>query len=550
MRERLAWAGCIVLALVRSWQSTWICDDAFIVFRYAQNLVEGRGLVFNPGERVEGYSDFLWTLYAALGLAVGANPETWVVTLGALSYLGIVGLLIWIHGQVAARLGAPRMVVPFGALAAAAMPDLAVHAVSGLETTCFTFLALAGFAALLVDKPKLELLAGVAFGAAALTRPEGVLFGVAAIAWLLVTKRYASAMRVSGILLAFFGAQMIFRVAYYGDLMPNTYYAKSGGSAWWGQGLHYLWLFVLRYPPIALAPFAAFLAPRKIRPIVFFALLLGGVHAAWVVRVGGDFMFARFFVPATPFFLVAMDATMLRWSAERRPAIATAVVAGAFVFAFAFIPIPIIPGMTDRGIIDERGFYTPERGERADLRAAAVAPFLEGTGARVAFYGSEARFVYRARIPVAIESATGLTDRVVARQEMPKRGRIGHEKLARPGYLIDERRAHLVFYPRGRALSHLDTLVPQVFISINGIQAELLQWDPVFLDQLRARGVQIPDYPHALDEAIEKMSKADFAIMAAQSEHFYFRYVDDGPRRARIAERLAHDAGGDNPAPK
>jgi len=38
----------------------WLCDDAYISFRYVRNFVEGRGLVFNPGERVEGYTNFLW----------------------------------------------------------------------------------------------------------------------------------------------------------------------------------------------------------------------------------------------------------------------------------------------------------------------------------------------------------------------------------------------------------------------------------------------------------------------------------------------------------
>ena len=40
----------------------WVCDDAFISFRYAANLAHGRGLVWNPGERVEGYTNFLWEI--------------------------------------------------------------------------------------------------------------------------------------------------------------------------------------------------------------------------------------------------------------------------------------------------------------------------------------------------------------------------------------------------------------------------------------------------------------------------------------------------------
>ena len=64
-------AAGIVLARyvsVLSWAWPMKLDDAFISFRYARNLVEGAGLVWNPGEPpVEGYSNFLWVLLLAVG---------------------------------------------------------------------------------------------------------------------------------------------------------------------------------------------------------------------------------------------------------------------------------------------------------------------------------------------------------------------------------------------------------------------------------------------------------------------------------------------------
>ena len=71
-RARQTWAFLLVAAPwggLLAWLShvAWfLCDDAFISFRYARNLLEGHGLVFNPGEYVEGYSNFLWTLELAL----------------------------------------------------------------------------------------------------------------------------------------------------------------------------------------------------------------------------------------------------------------------------------------------------------------------------------------------------------------------------------------------------------------------------------------------------------------------------------------------------
>ena len=46
-------------AIYFAWDLRWVCDDAFISFRYAKNLSEGSGLVYNPNEFVEGYTNFL-----------------------------------------------------------------------------------------------------------------------------------------------------------------------------------------------------------------------------------------------------------------------------------------------------------------------------------------------------------------------------------------------------------------------------------------------------------------------------------------------------------
>ena len=62
-----------VLHAVYYW--SWTEDDAFISFRYARNLVDGQGLVFNPGEKVEGYSNFGWVLAFCGGAAPGRRPR-------------------------------------------------------------------------------------------------------------------------------------------------------------------------------------------------------------------------------------------------------------------------------------------------------------------------------------------------------------------------------------------------------------------------------------------------------------------------------------------
>ena len=69
----LGLAACAIVFTV-TYQGN-VVDDALISFRYAVNLVEGRGLVFNPGERVEGYTNFLWTIVLAGVYAVAGSTS-------------------------------------------------------------------------------------------------------------------------------------------------------------------------------------------------------------------------------------------------------------------------------------------------------------------------------------------------------------------------------------------------------------------------------------------------------------------------------------------
>lgn len=79
-------AVAVGLFISRAWEVGAVNEDAFISFRYAQNLLAGGGLVFNPdGQRVEGITNLLWTFSGAglptvsvtLGLACGVLILAW-----------------------------------------------------------------------------------------------------------------------------------------------------------------------------------------------------------------------------------------------------------------------------------------------------------------------------------------------------------------------------------------------------------------------------------------------------------------------------------------
>ena len=138
----LPWLGLLGYLTHTAW---FLCDDAFISFRYVRNLLEGHGLVFNPGEYVEGYSNFLWVLeLAALWGAVGLRPEH---TAPWLSVACTVGTLAAMLGWVARLPGLQqRGLVAWMALGlVCSSATVAVWtSAGGLETRQFTmFMVLA-----------------------------------------------------------------------------------------------------------------------------------------------------------------------------------------------------------------------------------------------------------------------------------------------------------------------------------------------------------------------------------------------------------------------
>ncbi|MDH5671785.1 MAG: hypothetical protein OEZ06_06520 [Myxococcales bacterium] len=499
-------------AVLLGWRTRWLCDDAFISFRYARNLVEGQGLVFNAGEYVEGYSNLLWTLWIAAGLALGAEPGLFAQLTGIACY----GLLIYAMARVelpGANLGegvsGPSL--PLAATIAALHPALWDFATSGLETMAFSLLACLGLLLALASVAGLGrlLVAGSLLGLAAVTRADGLLFAPLAVlgAWLSAApgRRLKAALCVAGPIACIAGAQLVFRGLYYGELLPNTYHAKSAQLAWYGQGLRYLGLFLQRSWALGLLVGYALLwtalrggaeRPRDgaahLRSL--FLLAAGFLYVFYVVRVGGDFMYGRMLVPAlAPLLLGAEGLLRERWPA--RPG-RLAGLALAVAFATLLTPRPSFEQMWPSGIVDERAFPDPVR-ERAG-RAQELRRYFEGLDVVIAFTGGDAKLMYEARIPVAIEAETGLTDPTIARQVLEARGRPGHEKHADLDYLIDRRGANFVLRKRAVEILGLREAIPLMQIQLGQERVYPLRWDPALMAELRRRGAKVPNFGREL----------------------------------------------------
>jgi hypothetical protein len=203
----------------------FVVDDAYISFRFVQQWVGGNGLVFNVGERVEGYSNFLWVVLLAALHRVGLPLLTAARALGVASS---VGTLVLVH-----RLSARRASFDVASVLLASTPAFAAWSVGGLETPLYAFLALAASASFAAEEERGRgSLSGALFALLALTRPEGLLFALVALLFRAARLRREGArperrdlLRLAGFALVF-GPFFLWRLGYYGHPLPNTVYAK------------------------------------------------------------------------------------------------------------------------------------------------------------------------------------------------------------------------------------------------------------------------------------------------------------------------------------
>ena len=335
-----ALAASLAALLVHARVYLFLTDDAHISFRYARNLSHGFGLVFNPGgERVEGYSNFLWVLILSALDRVGIPPENAanVLSLGMTVMLWVA--VVWFAWR-AHRSPRPSWVILVPAFCFAVTRSLAVWSSSGLETRMFELFLIGGVLRLILEieaareggAPRGPI-APWLFALASLTRPDGLLLSASAlgVAALILgrDRRAALARFIAGwwpfAVLA--GGQFAFRRAYYHEWFPNTYYAKAAGLMWWDSGVRYLSAFALEYAAYLWIPLlvGAVIYHRRHGsshvPLLFAGVILP--HAIYVASLGGDHFEYRPLDLYFPLVFLLLGDGAREWG--RRPAVAAAV---------------------------------------------------------------------------------------------------------------------------------------------------------------------------------------------------------------------------------
>jgi len=326
-------------------------DDTWIFLRYAQNLAAGHGLVFNPGEAVEGYTSFLWAILLAGGIKAGADGLLVARVLGVALALAttVVGYLL--GRRVTPNGGYLTLLAPAGL--ATSVP-LGVWAMSGMGTVLFTFfvtltlyLHLQSTTPLCVPPhaggysppcvpplaggynpscvPPLAggyrgvrtgrshpflAAAGWVCGLAALSRPEGWLFLVIILGHRLWRPtrhgRWADAVAYLGPFLALTVPHLLWRHSYYGDWVPNTFYIKAILTK--EAGVLYTWNFLQFHGGLVFLALCALPLALRRRSEEWTAVAM--VVLLWTVYVArmGDWMpLFRFFIPILPLCFVLLQ---------------------------------------------------------------------------------------------------------------------------------------------------------------------------------------------------------------------------------------------------
>ena len=294
----------LVIFIIHAVSLDFTQDDAYISYRYVRNFLKGHGLVFNPGERVEGYTNFLWIIFlsvlANFGLDVIMASKVLGIASGcaALFLLYKISILLDPSQNRRPSLWFFSLIPPF---LLAVNSAFAYWSISGLETTLFVTMVLLSVYFYFTNDKLMIIFSALS----TLIRPEGALIFTIFVLHRLFfrkkgLKRCLLYILAFALLLAPF---LLFKILYYGDLLPNPFYAKTGFSLEYIKtGLDYAWLFLKHYGLWGLLFFL---------PIVFYKglgarwkliLLLIFVYTLYIVIIGGDVLRAhRFFMPVVPF---------------------------------------------------------------------------------------------------------------------------------------------------------------------------------------------------------------------------------------------------------
>jgi arabinofuranosyltransferase len=431
--------AAVLLIAVLGYEARWICDDGLIFTRAVEQILAGNGPVYNAGERAETSTSALWQWLLAFAGLVLHQPDTSTISwvLGLLLTAGGFGFAL--DGTRRLHSGRPSVVlVPVGILVLLGVRPVWEYATSGLETGLTTFWMGVCWSLLVRLRenrsPKAILSAAFVVGLGPLVRPDLALVAAVFLGalWLVIRPGWRLTLAAAGAAAALPLLYEIFRMGFYGVLVPMPALTKNAGESLWAQGFAYLADFAdpyLLWLPLAVV---TVLAGRLLRrssarrvdlTVALTPVVAGLLHLVYVLRVGGDYMHARMALPAL--FLILLPILVLPFS--RTVGVATVVVTLWAALCVGFCRYPA-PDGAFHTIDDERAYYVGWTGQPNPADSEAYVPKLQGL--RDAVLAGQRSLIYNGVGPGNEVLTTPL------RPELPGRAAIIGVYLGTAGMLV------------------------------------------------------------------------------------------------------------------
>jgi hypothetical protein len=456
----------VILALVglaNAWvlgSSNLIDDDAFVFFRFVDHMLDGHGLTWNPGEtpRVEGYTSFLFTMVVLVPRSLGADPVVTVHLMGIGFYLATIFAAL---GLTIIATGRRHLAVLVAPLLLATSAQYGGWARDGMETCLFGLLIVLSLMALLrQSQPAVwRIFTGVLFGLTTLARPEGGLIFAVVGLWMVWQNRAAGralvgkaeVLLVVGALIVLLPHE-IWRYAYYGELLPNTYYAKVGFTP--GQiprGLRGLLGFLASFQGlVTMLAVAGCALSRRNHVHQLYVWLL----AAWIfyftISLGLPRWQMTYTMPITLLAYLALGSAAVDWAERGLEAMRTreakAVFVGALALALAGNLGPALARPLTTGSLSFRLINPPDRSiVNSFIAIGQVLGRMAEPGETVAVGACGAIPYYSGLVTYDV---LGLTDKHIARLPMPKKrtDAFGHEK-GDGAYILSKQPTYMIPLP-------------------------------------------------------------------------------------------------------
>jgi len=270
-------------------------DDAYISFRYAENYLSGKGLVYNYGEKVEGYTNFLWIIILIISKAIFG-----IDYLVASRFLGILcgELVLFLIFLISIEYFNKNSPLLYLSTLIVLLSNLSFIYWSGssMETSAFACTVLL---AIFMEK-RMPMVSPAIAAVSTLIRPEGFLVFISILVYRLIFKKETVfCILMYSILMLPFAA---FKWFYFGSLFPNTYFAKSGiGFEYCKSGFEYVWSYIKGPGVYGAIILPVLVTVRKLWKLHCPLYLYIIFYMVYIIVAGGDVLKAyRFFVPMVP----------------------------------------------------------------------------------------------------------------------------------------------------------------------------------------------------------------------------------------------------------